>query len=699
MGGITARAQPEVTATRTSEPPKIDGKLNDTCWKTATVAKNFLQLSPFEGEPAAEKTVVHICFDAENLYIGARCFDTQPDKIRASVMQRDQSVGADDFFFVLLDPYRRKRDGFYFRTNSNGALGEGLLSPTSRRPLMEWDAIWDAASHRDHEGWTTELAIPFRSLSFDDKKGSWGINFGRVQQSRQERTKWTGANRNLNTYGLEETGVVHGLTDLQRGIGIDFKPYIAARYAEEDTEGTNTEFDVGADVFYQITPSLTATFTLNTDFAETEVDERRVNLTRFPLFFPEKRDFFLEGAEQFTFGALTNSPLAFHSRTIGLSDDGERIDILGGAKITGRQGPLGVGVLGMWLDELGDLDSDQVFVGRFTYDVLEESRIGTIFTHGDPRADLDNQVMGADFTFRESHLFGGDKSLTVNTFFMNSDDGDQGSGNSYGVMALMPNKPLSLWAGWRRVEDQFEPGLGFVRRSNTEFFYGESVYEIQPKNRDVIDDYDLGIEWTQFNRLTTGDLESQNTTAFAEVNLRSGEEIGIRGRSSQEVLFEPFDIVESVTIDEGDYRFEQIGAYFESSANSPVIFETGGWYGNYFDGERVTAEAEASIRLSRFWQIDLGTEWSDIALAGGEFDVLVNSLNFRLTPNRRLSWNTVFQYDNLSEQVGINSRVRYILNPGSDLFVVYNRGFDVEDGRFNTFSTEAITKFGWTFRF
>jgi len=334
---IFAKDVPRLQIHSVITPPIIDGKLDDECWKKIQPAANFTQRNPDEGKPASEKTEVRVCFDKKNLYIAFRNLDSQIENINRFVMQRDARVGSDDYVFILLDPFRRGKEGFYFRINANGALGEGKVDPRSRIPRMEWDALWDGASHIDAEGWTAEMVIPFRSLSFDPNQLNWGINFGRFIPRRQEQSRWTAASRNRGFFKLEDAGVLVGLQEMDRGIGIDVKPYLTNRWKENDRAGKGVSegysFEPGGDIFYQITPNLTATLTINTDFAEAEVDERRVNLTRFPLFFPEQRDFFLEGAEHFEFGGQRKSPLAFHSRTIGLSANGEKVDIHAGAKM------------------------------------------------------------------------------------------------------------------------------------------------------------------------------------------------------------------------------------------------------------------------------------------------------------------------------------------------------------------------------
>ncbi|NBU86106.1 MAG: hypothetical protein EBS13_02110 [Verrucomicrobia bacterium] len=410
--------------------PVIDGELNDECWEELKIIKDFRQRRPNEGEPATEKTEVRICRNDKTLFIGVSCFDSQPEKVRAGVMQRDASVKGDDYFFVLIDPFGRSREGYYFRTNANGAKGEALINSDMSKPKMDWDTIWDVKSQIDELGWTAEFAIPFRSIPSDTKSDAWRIDFGRWFSRGQERSKWVGFSRDRNWFSLEDAGEITGLTEIDRGKGIDFKPYVSAKWLSEDSVD-DTDFETGFDLFYDLTPSLKATFTYNTDFAETEVDQQRVNLTRFPLFYPEKRDFFLEGADLFSFGGIPKSPLAFHSRKIGLSSNGSKIAINAGAKLTGRVGPLGIGVLGMGLDEFESLDSDEVFVGRFTYDLFEESKVGTIFTHGDPQSNLNNQLAGVDLNLRSSNWWN-EQSVSWHGFYMTSDDENENSDDVIG---------------------------------------------------------------------------------------------------------------------------------------------------------------------------------------------------------------------------------------------------------------------------
>ena len=682
---------------RIQKAPTIDGILDDECWAKASVAKDFRQRHPEEGAPATEKTEVKICRDDRALYIAARCFDSQPDKIRAGVMQRDAAVKGDDYFFILLDPFRRSREGYYFRTNPNGAKGEALISSDMRRPNMDWDTIWEVRSQRDELGWTAEFAIPFRSIPFDPNSDEWRIDFGRWFARNQERSRWVGFNRSRRWFSLEEAGRMEGLLGAESGRGIDFKPYVSNKWASGDSSDGN-EFDTGFDLFYRVTPSLTATLTYNTDFAETEVDQRRVNLSRFPLFYPEKRDFFLEGAEQFTFGGLSESPLAFHSRTIGLSPEGKKIDVVGGAKITGRQGPLGIGMLGMSLDDRGDINADEVFAGRFTYDLMEESKIGAIFTHGDPQANIDNNLVGVDLNLRASEWWRG-QSVVFHSFYMKTHDGETGSGDVMGAWFSLPNYPFRMGGHWVRTGENFEPALGFVRRRGGQSSSIRFAYAFDKPGSATLDDITVGAEYTRYDLLSGGIDTEEIELNLIEVHTLEGDHFGLTVEFEREVLTETFEIVDGVNLAADDYRGSEIELEYGSSTKRPLFGEIKLEYGDYYDGKAFRGRTRISWRPSRHAQIDVGGGLTSADLSNAEFEVWTGNLGIRITPSTQLSFNSIIQYDNQSEQLGLNNRLRYILKPGRDVYVVFNKGYDHMDDKFRSFQTETIAKLGWTFQF
>lgn len=681
--------------------PAIDGALNDECWKELKIIKDFRQRRPNEGEPATEKTEVRICRNDKTLFIGVRCFDSQPEKIRAGVMQRDATVKGDDYFFVLIDPFGRSREGYYFRTNANGAKGEALINSDMSKPKMDWDTIWDVKSQIDELGWTAEFAIPFRSIPSDTKSDIWRIDFGRWFSRGQERSKWVGFSRDRNWFSLEDAGEISGLSEIDRGKGIDFKPYVSAKWLSEDSVD-DTDFETGFDLFYDLTTSLKATFTYNTDFAETEVDQQRVNLTRFPLFYPEKRDFFLEGADLFSFGGIPKSPLAFHSRKIGLSSNGSKIGINAGAKLTGRVGPLGIGVLGMGLDEFENLDSDEVFVGRFTYDLFEESKVGTIFTHGDPQSNLNNQLAGVDLNLRSSNWWN-EQSVSWHGFYMTSDDENENSDDVIGTHFTFPNYPFRASGHWVRTGDNFNPALGFVRRRGGESTgFGFTYYFEQPEN-ELLEDISTGVEYDRYELLDGRTDSEELELKLIEVRTMAGDSIEFELELEREILRESFEVVDTVVIPSDEYRGIDFELEFSSSSNRPLFGEVEIAYGDFYHGSSIRTELDLSWRPSKYFQLDSEAGMTLVDLPGEEFEVLTSSVGLRITPTTRFSFNSITQFDNQSKTIGINNRVRYILKPGCDLFLVLNKGLErrelKEHRRFRTFKNEAVAKLGWTFQF
>ena len=675
--------------------PVIDGNLTDPCWAKAPIAKDFIQRQPNEGEPVTEKTEVRVCRDEHTLFVGVRCFDSQPQKIAAKVMQRDASVKGDDYFFILLDPYRRGREGYYFRSNPNGAKGEGLINSDLHRPNMDWDVIWEVKAKIDDLGWTAEFAIPFRSIPFDMDADSWGIDFGRWQARNQERSKWIGYARERQWFSIEETGFVKGMENLKTGKGVDFKPYASAKFVSAD--GTDDfDFESGFDLFYQWTPSLTATLTVNTDFAETETDQRRVNLTRFPLFFPEKRDFFLKGADQFSFGPV-KAPRAFHSRTIGLSGTGQMIDLEGGLKISGRQGPLGIGMLGMKLDD-DDIGDGDVYVGRFTYDLFDESKVGTIFTDGDPQADVENRLIGADLDLRSSDWWNG-KSVSLHSFAMSSNDGVEGTDEIFGSWFSFPNYPLRMGGHWLHTGDDFEPALGFVQRRGGRSSGFHSSYSFKFEDHPVIDDLTVAAAYSRYDLLDGGLDTEEINLKLIEIRTHEGDRCDFSIEIEREILTSPFEIVDGIEVPAGNYRQVEFEFEWASSAKRPFFMEMEIEYGDYYLGDALKLESRLFYRPSRFAQLQIGGDFTDADMPVGNFEAWTSFLGLRLTPTTQLSFNSLTQYDNLSKRMGLNNRIRYIIQPGSDLYLVFNKGFDREEGRFKSFRTESITKLGWTFQF
>jgi hypothetical protein len=455
-GGLEDRRVMTAHRMNDGESIELDGVLDEAAWGRAVPASEFIQVDPVNGVPPTEPTEVTIVYNENNLYMGVMAYDSDPNGMRGNTMLRDAFLSADDRFMWVFDTYLDARTGYFFEINPSGAMGDALLQNGGSENVREWDGIWTAKIVQTDIGWIAEIEIPFRTLNFDPNNESWGINFQRTVRRKAEESVWTGYERNTNLRTLSNAGLVTGLSDISQGVGLDIRPYVVGSASHDaHIANVNQRNDFsgasGVDFIYNITPSLRADFTINTDFAETEVDERQVNLTRFPLRFPEKRQFFLEGRNFF---GLSGYDDAYFSRRIGLNDGRpQRVDY--GAKVTGQIGAFDVGMLQVRTGELkpsneGDriLGEDfTVFRGRRR--LLNESHVGMLYTHRgaraseDPMAQLspgeDLHTVAVDFRLATSS-FRGDQNLAFQSHYINTTNPDgTGKAARYGAEINYPN--------------------------------------------------------------------------------------------------------------------------------------------------------------------------------------------------------------------------------------------------------------------
>ena len=431
-----------VRVVRIDTPPTIDGLLDEEVWEQAELIADFHQIRPGDGDEPSERTEVYLLYDDDALYVGARLGDSEPDRIAANTMRHGLGLGrTDDRLVVILDPFNTRRGGYRFETNANGVRHEMLYQNVTQIQTA-WDTIWESAGSIDENGWLAEMAIPFKSLAFDPLADAWGFNFARGIRRRGEEIAWVSRNR---AYNPSSTGLATGFADMDQGLGLDIVPSISLSEQKFFAPaGSDSDTDPSLDVYYRLTPSLNSALTINTDFSATEVDDRQVNLTRFGLFFPERRDFFLNDADLFEFGRIGGSGFgsnqassrpnrengrAFFSRRIGLSATGTPVDLDYGGKISGRVGRWNIGTLAIRQDASGPVNATDIFVGRVSANVLEESAVGMIVTDGDPTSNLDNSLMGVDFRYLNSRLSGG-RVLEADAWFQRSSTEGQSGENS-----------------------------------------------------------------------------------------------------------------------------------------------------------------------------------------------------------------------------------------------------------------------------
>ena len=695
---------------RTETPPQVDGRLDEPVWQQATVIADLHQYDPLEHGVPSETSIFYVLYDDENLYIGARLLDSEPSLISARQMVQGQSVDVDDRIEVILDPFNNMRTGYRFQLNPRGVRRDGLFD-RGTNVNEDWDGIWHAEAVIGDEGWTAEIVIPFKSLNFDPNNPDWGFTVGRAIPRKQEKMAWTSFDRDIHP---SSAGVLSGFSGLQQGRGLDIIPSVSlAGNQNYLTDSRATQTDPSLDVFYNFSPSLTGILTFNTDFSATEVDDRQVNLTRFPTFFPEKRDFFLKDVDIFSFGpgrsgnGRNANGIPYFSRRIGLSDTGQAVDINSGAKLTGRVGRFNVGVLGVNQDGFegrnGYVDESNLFVGRLSANVLEESSVGMIFTSGNPRSNIDNSVAGADFRYRSRRLLPG-RTAEGSLWFQQADsanvDADQSNwGMDFGVNA---SEGLSGRVEYEVMQPNFDPALGFVRRSDYERGRIWGTYRYRPQGHRWIRSVQSILSIQQYNAYSSGEFETSNYwfRPFRIENHR-GDNVSIALMTGREVLVEPFTVAGGTVIPAGDYEesgYQIEFAWAQDRVLAPrVEFTETGYYG----GERFSAEGGVNWRPSSRWYAGIDFQYNDVVLDHGHFVTRLVQLRTNLAFNVRWSWVNLIQYDNLSHSIGINSRLRWNPRAGEDLYVVLNHDFDALHAFSGVHSrrSEFTVKYSRTFRF
>jgi hypothetical protein len=703
--------------------PAIDGVLDEDVWSRAALVEDLHQMNPVEYAEPSEPTEIRVFYGDDALYIAARLYDSEPGQITANVLRQGEGLGSEDRFAVILDPYLDQRSGYRFQVNPNGVRWEALYKNTSDVE-SNWSGIWQAAATRDDGGWTAEMRIPFKTLSFNPNNSEWGINFERTIQRNDEKLGWVSRNRQLNP-GI--AGTVTGFHDLQQGIGLD----IAASASVVDKRvygaapGDRNDLVPSLDVFYKITPSLNGALTVNTDFSATEVDERQVNLTRFSLFFPEKRDFFLQDADIFEFGrigggrfnngngnpaisaAAAQNARPFFSRQIGLSSTGDPVDIDYGGKVSGRVGRWNIGTLAIRQAAYEDVNATNVFVGRVAANVLEESAVGMIVTDGDPQSNLDSSLIGADFDYRNSRLPGG-RLIEGQAWYQQTDtEGLHGDNRAFGLGISSPNN--TGWRGGfntRQVEQNFDPAVGFVSNAGIRDYALDFGYRYRFREHYLQSIYG-GFDSYRSVRLDTGRVQSEQLglRVSAQNNVQDG--FFTRLVTNREVLSEDFEIYaasdgsERVVIPAGDYRFNELMMGADTGKQRRISGRFTMRHGDFYDGTHTNANAEVRWRPSEHFRFGLKYEVNDIDLPDGAFVVRLSQVRADIAFSSTLSWTNLLQYDNVTESVGFNSRLHWIPQAGREGFIVLNHALsDADrDGTFRSTNADASVKFNYTWRF
>ena len=694
-----------------SERVRLDGDLSEPFWEKISPATNFTQQDPDEGEEPTEPTEVYVAYDAKNLYIGAKLFDSDPAGILSFQKRWDRGLGTDDRFMWILDTFNDGRNAYFFEINPAGLMGDGLLTVGQGTNLNKsWDGIWEARVEKNSEGWFAEIQIPFRTLDFDPENSAWGINFQRTIRRKNEEIVWSGFQRNQGLFRPQNAGTLAGLEGLNQGVGLEATPYATATptriWQDDGAIENDVTFDTGFDLSYSVTPSLRASVTVNTDFAEAEVDQRRVNLSRFSLVFPEQRDFFLEGSSVFSF-APASGVTPFFSRRIGLVG-GEPVPIRAGARAIGRAGDANIGFYQIRTGG-NDANTEDFTVARIKQNIWSESTIGVIYTR---RATLDvpdlpvRQTAGIDFDAGTSRFLG-NKNLQFQAFFIWHDknrvdeETDFWSRTARGIRLSYPNFPFSGHVSYRELDESFSPAVGIAPRVGFRRLQPSIDYTFVFPQSKWLRSYELDIRYEHLMNMEFEPETIELTVTPIDIEFESGDELSLSVNRNYERLYEQFDILRdgSIIISPGDYNIwafeiEAETAGFRRVSLSAEYEKEGFWSGvrNQYSGS-VAVRPASGINLSADWSR------SDVNLDEGEFTTDLFRFNGNIDPTPWTSFTTILQYDTVSELLGLFNRFRWIIRPGADLYLVHTWNWVQVNNRFSPLETQGSVKVSYTYRF
>lgn len=669
-------------------PPVIDGRIDDPAWAQATPVTEFTQVHPDTGAPPSMGTAVYFGTDHRTLFIAVRAFDPEPRRIVARQLQRDADLGTDDQFTVVLDPARSGRNGYLFRVNPNGVQQDGLIYDGVEL-RTDWDAIWEAQAHIDATGWTAEIAIPLAALSGDGRGENWGMNVERQIPRLNEVMRWAAPLPDREVSSLADAGVLADMPVIRNMVGLRVQPSVSMRMSRGALQERDSSLEPGLDLFYRLRPGVTAAVTLNTDFAETEVDDRVVNLTQFPLFLPEKRSFFLQDAGLFNFGGLDTSPLPYYSRRIGLGPDSEPLAIDAGIKLTAETGAFDLGMLGARVDAPAGGDVADTAVLRLAGEAGENSRLGTIMTAGNPQGTAGSSLAGLDYHYRNTHV-GGEKIVDAYAWAQRSRNPGLGRDGAVGVSLDYPNLGFTGGIALEQIGEDFLPALGFVEEAGIRQGSGSFGYWWRTPNGGSITP---AIDW----EAREGLHDRRYSSLFnPEIYLESaaGDYVFPEVFRERERLLEPFEILPGMVIPAGDYEWDYWYLGAGTAVTRAVSTDAEAIAGEFYNGRRRYFSDSVTWRTNAHLGLGLSYSFNDIDLPTGRFIVRIAELKTDVNLTTRHAGNLVLQWDNVSEQLGVNARLRWTVAPGRDLYLVVDRLLDTTDG-YADLASNAIFKIVW----
>ena len=673
-------------------PITLDGLLTEPCWQEVPAVSDFRQRDPREGEPATERTEIRVVYYQQTLYIGVICSDSEPPLIVSKEMRRDGDVEGDDSITVVLDTYLDHRNAFYFAFNPNGARKDALLVDESESLNVDWNGVWDVKAVVTDKGWQAEVVIPFDTLRFKADQRQWGINFRRMIRRKNEEVLWRAYHRNAGIFRIGEAGLLDDIPRIQEAYRYEIRPYVSFSLTEALPAGAqNTSHlvrdhqeKVGFDGKIKLARNLAADVTVNTDFAETEVDQAVLNLTRFPVRFPEKRAFFLENAGFFDFVSPGNDSL-FFSRRIGLSNRGEPIPIVAGGRVTGKIGGFDLGFMNVQTRAEGSTPAGNFTAIRPKYGILQKSYIGAIFTNVYNASEGNrNQAYGLDSMFSFSNFFGQNISIS-SSIAQTSTPGMTHDRNSGYFGVMFPNDWVEAWFNYGFTQKNFNPELGFLERGSVEQYAARWRFQPRPPapwDKWIRKLYIKPLDINVYNSLPSRELESLSQE-FRPIGFDSqtGETFEFNIIRRFDRLDEDFNIFGDVVIPRGRYWWNDYEFQFVTSSKRRWQIDGATSWGGYYNGEMTAAEIEGGVKVTSHLNLSGGYATNRARYEAGRFTTHEMSSRLVYAFSNRANVQVFTQWNNETKVADVYVRLHIIPKIGSDIYGVFNQLLNTDGDR------------------
>ncbi len=687
--------RPVAHAVRVEAGPRFDGRLDDPLWAKARVITGFAQHEPFDGRPATERTEVRILFDREALYIGARLYDSDPSGIVHGEVRRDANLKEQDAFIVVLDTYLDRQNAFVFGTTPAGIEHDGQVtkegeggfggpsgtgagsSGTTGAANLNWDGTWRVLTSVDSAGWTAVFRIPFETLRYaGGKNQQWGLNLARFIRRKNEEDFWAPVPRQFSLYRMSRAGTLEGVEAPSRRVAL-LTPYALGTVRRNFGTGTPADFtaEFGGDAKLGVTPSLTADVTYNTDFAQVEVDEQQINLTRYNLFFPEKRPFFLENGGTFAVGTPASVEL-FFSRRVGIGEGGRQVPILGGGRLTGKVGGLTVGLLDILTERVkagtaAVIPPDNYAVGRVLRELGSRSRVGAIAVsriNTDSAGDH-NLTVGAD-----GRLALGDK-VSLDGYLAHSETPSRtGPSNAWSLSGSYTTRQWEAGVAVRRVEADFNPEVGFLERPAFQYYNFRILRHLRTPHISWFREARPHITFRQYDELD-GRPQSRLVhidTHFLFANGAFFEAPGLN--FVREALPAPFAIADTVVVPTGVYDWFDWSMNYNTNLSAPISVGGNVTVGGFYSGHRASLQANLTVRPGEQFNTTLRVNVDRVRLKEGEFNRVLLGLRLTYSFTPRVYLQSLTQYNNQAKSLSANVRFGWLGPAGTGLFLVFNEG-------------------------